>query len=172
MKKASKCLHKIEDARVKQLSTTPVRDMRQRLKAMHRALSCLAGLNKKLDGHHDHLNAAINEAYRRELISQVEASELKEIAQNENWAKHRSVGHDPAKEPPPWFFFKEEEGKMELFQRNLEWKMAPNDRFEYSYKQWTYTVQISADGHSGYQANHQTGKVRQLVRGRKDMVAD
>ena len=54
-------LHKIVSAQVKTLRRTAVPDMQLRLLAMDRALACMAGLNKMIDGHHAHLKGAITE---------------------------------------------------------------------------------------------------------------
>ena len=158
-------LHKIEQAQVKTLRRTAVPDMQRRLEAMHRALACMAGLNKMIDSHHAHLTGAISEALKRKSITEGQAKELLELAREENCAKHESLGHDPKQEPSPWFFFKDEDKTMHRFGVPAGQKMTPGVRFEYQHGQCNYIVQIYQDGNAGYQENGQTHKVRQLVRG-------
>ncbi len=162
-------LRKIDSALVKKLTRTAVPDMRRRLTAMHRALACMAGLNQMIDGHHAHLTGAVSEALKRKSITEGQAKELLELAREENCAKHESLGHDPNKEPSPWFFFKDEDKTMQRFLVPAGEKMTPLGRFDYQHGPFRYIVQIHQDGDTGYQQNSQTGKVRQLVRGMKEV---
>ena len=58
---------------------------------------------------------------------------------------------------------------MERFQVPVGEKMTPQSRFEYQHGLFSYIVKIHQDGNTGYQENTQTGKLRQLVRGMKEV---
>ena len=51
-------------------------------------------------------------------------------------------------------------------------KMTPRGQFEYRHNSFTYVVKIHQDGNTGYQENIMTGKVRQLVRGMKEVEVE